>query len=431
MTHAGDPAPGPSRAARWLVLAATSAAMFGDYYVFDALDPVAPLLVAAPGLGFTNERIGLLDLAYNVAALLVLVAGGVVIDRAGTRRAMVGFGAVTALGGALIAAAPSFAVMAAGRFLLGVGAEPLIVAATTVLGRWFKGKELSLAMALNLTVARLGSVAADNARSWAAPLFGSWRPPLVLAAAVGSTALLGGVASAALERRAEARGTLGRAGATDRLALRDLVRFDRSYWYVVGLCVTFYGAVFPFRRFANLFFVDARGASQEAAGFMNGLLPLSAMFATPIFGLLADRIGRRALLMALGAALFAPVFLLMGYAPLPLGVPVAMMGVAFSLVPAVMWPAVTYLVEEERLGTAYGLMTFCQQVVWGATSWLIGRANDAAGASAAHPAGYGPMVWILTALSGLALALSIALWRSETGPRAHGLEGVAGVRPVS
>src|SRR5689334_23288571 len=90
-----EPVRGPRRGERWLVLAATSAAMFGDYYVFDALDPIAPLLVAAPGLGFTNERIGLLDFSYNMAALLVLVAGGVVIDRAGTKRAMIGFGVVT------------------------------------------------------------------------------------------------------------------------------------------------------------------------------------------------------------------------------------------------------------------------------------------------------------------------------------------------
>ncbi len=74
MTKA-EPTPGPSRGERWLVLAAVSLAMFGDYYVFDALDPVAPLLVAAPGLGFTNERVGLLDFSYNVAALLLPATG--------------------------------------------------------------------------------------------------------------------------------------------------------------------------------------------------------------------------------------------------------------------------------------------------------------------------------------------------------------------
>jgi MFS family permease len=426
------------------VLAAVSLPMFGNYYVFDALDPVGPLLTE--GGGFTNEQLGLLDSAYNVAALLVLVAGGVAVDRFGARRALLGFAVVTAAGGAIIAAAPGFAVMAAGRFVLGTGAEPLIVAATTVLGRWFKGKELAFAMAVNLTVARLGSVAADNARTLFAPLFGSWRPPLVLAAAIGLTCIVGAIAYAALDRRPDVavappdlpppaeradgeppdlpppaeRGE----GRGEGLLRR--FRFTTAYWWLVGLCVAFYSAVFPFRRFANVFFVDARGTTQEVAGFMNGLLPLSAMVATPLFGLLADRIGRRALLMVVGSALFAPTFLLMTSRALPLAASVGLMGIAFSLVPAVLWPAVTYVVDERRLGTAYALMTFCQQVGWAATSWLLGRANDVAGASAAHPDGYRPMMWILTALAAAGLACALALWRGERG---HGLEAPPGAAP--
>ncbi len=164
---------------------------------------------------------------------------------------MIAFGVLTAAGGVVIAFGSTHAVMMAGRFLLGLGAEPLIVAATTVLGRWFKGKELSFAMGINLTIARVGSLAADNSRSFAAPLFGSWQPPLLLAAGIGSTCVAGGVVYALLERQAERAFELGRAGPTDRLVLADLVRFGRAYWYVVGLCLTFYSAIFPFRRFAT------------------------------------------------------------------------------------------------------------------------------------------------------------------------------------
>src|SRR5512136_406362 len=200
--------PEPSRGYRWLVLVSVSLAMFGNYYVFDALNPVGPLLESQ--LGFDQAQIGLLDSAYNVAALLVLIAGGVVVDRGGTKRAMILFAAVTALGGLVIALGREYPVMAAGRFVLGLGAEPLIVAATTVLGRWFKGKELAFAMGLNLMIARIGSVAADNSATWARGLFGSWQPPLFLAAAVGVTAVVGGVAYALLERAAERRFDLGR-----------------------------------------------------------------------------------------------------------------------------------------------------------------------------------------------------------------------------
>jgi len=415
------PAPGPGY--RWLVLLAVSTAMFANYYVFDAMNPVGPLL--EKGLGFTQAQIGALDSTYNLAALLVLLLGGVIIDRVGTKRAMVAFALVATLGGLLIAWSPGgYLGMAAGRFVLGLGSEPLIVAATTVLGRWFKGKELSFAMALNLSISRLGSVAADRSGSWAASLFDSWQRPLLLAGAIGGVAVLAGGAYALLERNAERRFELGRAGATDRLVLSDLWRFDRAYWWVVGLCVTFYSVVFPFRRFANLFFIDAHGASAEAAGELNSLLPTAAMFATPLFGLLADRIGKRALLMAAGSLVLVPPFLIMAHTRLPLWFPVALIGVAFSLVPAVLWPSVTYLVDEKRLGTAYALMTFLQQVGWAVVALAVGGANDHFGASAGNPAGYAPGMWLFAGLGLVGLFCSVQLWRAERRPGAHGLETI-------
>jgi MFS family permease len=411
VADAPDPAPAAG-GRRWAVLAFTSTAMFAVYYAFDALNPVGPLLEKE--LGFTQARIGALDSAYNVAALLVLLAGGVLIDRVGTGRAMAAFAAVAVAGALLVALAPGgYAGMAAGRFFLGLGSEPLIVAATTALGRWFKGRTLSFAMALNISIARLGSVAANNATSWAEGLFASWRKPLLLAAAVAAASVAAGLGYAWLERAAERRRALGSAGATERLVLADLVRFGRAYWWVVGLCVTFYAAVFPFQRFANIFFEQAHGVSPQAAGFLNGLLPTTAMVATPVFGLLADRIGRRALLLAAGSLLLVPAFLVMTVAGVPLGVPVAMIGVSFSLVPAVLWPAVTYVVDEKRLGTAYALMTLLQQVGWAVVSVGLGAANDRFGASAANPGGFAPGMWLLSALGLLGLLFSVLLWRSE------------------
>jgi MFS family permease len=415
-----SPRPEPAASWRWLVLLALSAALATNYYLFDALNPVGPLLEKQ--LGVSQEGIGLLDTAYNAAALLVLLAGGVLVDRLGTGRAVVLFAAVAAGAGFVLTLAPPFSFLLAGRCVLGLGSEPLIVAATTALGRWFRGKELAFAMGLNLTFSRLGSVAADNSAGWAAPLFASWRGPLVLAAAVGAFTLVFGAAYALLERAAERRFALGRAGATDKLVLSGLLRFERGYWYVVGLCVAFYAAVFPFRRFANVLFADVHGVSAERAGAMNGLLPLAAMVATPLFGLLADRYGKRALLLVLGTSLLLPVYLVMGYTRVPLVVPVVAMGIAFSLVPALLWPAVTYLVPEGRLGTAYALMTFCQQLAWAATSWGVGAANDWFGASAAHPGGYRPGLWIFTALAAAGFAFAALLWRAERSGRGHGLE---------
>ncbi len=440
------PEPGP--AYRWLVLSACAVAMFGNYYVFDALYPVTPMLEKT--LGFTGEQIGLLDSAYNVAALLTLIAGGLLIDRLGTARSVLIFSVVGALGSLLIAVLPALvpsapaAAMIAGRFVLGVGSESFIVAATTVVGRWFKGKAISFALAAQLVVGRLGSWAADRSPGFAADLFTGWQPPLLLAAGLGAAWLVFGAIYAGLELNAARRWGVKQSIATDKLVLADLVSFGRTYWWVVGLCVAFYATIFPFRTFANLYFTQAHGLSNEAAGNLKSVLPTLSMIGMPLFGLLADRVGKRALLMAVGSLLLVPPFLAMPYwhlgaqvpqidlpvigtlvsggTPVALVVSMGMMGLAFALVPAVLWPAVTYLVPEGRLGSAYAVMTFCQQIGWSAMSWGMGMAKDAAGASAEHPSGWLPVTWMLAGLAFAGFVFSFLLWRDEHGSRAHGPE---------
>ncbi|HEU4384871.1 MAG TPA: MFS transporter [Anaeromyxobacteraceae bacterium] len=445
---ASEARPEPPRGYRWLVLFACGLALFGNYYVFDALYPVTPFLEST--LRFTGEEIGLLDSAYNLAALLTLLAGGVLIDRLGTARSAVIFSALGALGSLLIAVLPGLvpgapaAAMIAGRFVLGVGSESFIVAATTVVGRWFKGKEISLALALQLVVARLGSVAADRSPGFAGGLFTGWQPPLLLAAALAGAWLVFAAAYAGLEAHAGRWYGVEQAIATDKLVLKDLYSFGRAYWWVVGLCVAFYSTIFPFRTFANLYFTQAHPLSNEAAGNLKSVLPALSAMGMPVFGFLADRIGKRALLMAVGSLLLVLPFPLMLHwrtgvqfphialpvmgtlvsagTPAELVVSMAMMGLAFALVPAVLWAAVTYLVPAERLGSAYALMTFCQQVGWSAMSWGMGKVKDAAGATAEHPAGWAPVIWMLALLSLAGFVFSFLLWREEHGPRAHGLE---------
>jgi len=421
-----SPLPPPPPAHRWLVLLVCSLAMFCCYYTFDALYPVAPLLEKA--FGVTGEQLGLLDSAYNWAAILTLLAGGVLIDRIGMAAAALLFAAVGAVGTLLVAVLPAllpstpWAGMMAGRFMLGVGSELFIVAATTVVGRWFRGKEVAFALALQLLVARGGTWLADQSPELFRPLFASWQPPLLLAAALGGGWLLFALVYAALERSAARRWAVDPAGATDKLVLADLFRFVRAYWWVVGLCAAFYATVFPFRTFANLYLVDAHGVTPERAGQLKSLLPLFSMIGMPIFGFVVDRVGRRALFMMVGAALLVPPFLLMAHTRLPLELSMAMLGLAFALVPAVLWPAVTFLVPGERLGSAYALMTFFQQLVWSGMAWGLGAVKDAAHASAANPGGWRPVMWLLAALASAGLVAAVMLWRGERRPGGHGLE---------
>lgn len=436
--------PEPPRLYRWVVLLFVSLAMGCNYYIYDSINPLERIFIDK--LSFSATAFGWLNSSYSVAAVLTLLIGGIVIDRIGTKKAITFFAMLCLLGAALTAARGSPGVMIAGRTVLGLGGESMIVAVIAAIAKWFKGKELSFAFGINLLIARLASVAADNSPTWANKAFyprgpagePSWQGPLLIAVGAGILAVVCSVVYWILESRSEARYELGQAGSIDKLEFRQIFRFNVSYWFVVGLCFTFYSAIFPFRTFAIDFFTNkilaangGVGASEairilahERAGFFNSLLPLSAMVATPLFGLLADKIGKRAWLMMLGSILLMPVYLVMGYTNVSLYVPVCMMGVAFSLIPAVMWPSVAYIVDQNRLGTAYALMTLIQQIGFFIMNLLIGKANDYTHAGLDNPGGYGLGMWIFSILGFVGLTFAILLRIRETGPQGHGLETI-------
>jgi len=413
--------PAPPRAYRWAVLVIISLAMFGNYYVYDSISPLADVLKAQ--LGFSDANIGLLNAIYSIPNVFMVLVGGFIIDRIGTRRATLLFGVLCFVGAGLTVVSPTLAVMATGRLIFGLGAESLIVAVTTAIAKWFKGKELSFAFGVNLTIARLGSFAALNAPTWASAAYQKWQWPLLIAVGMATFCIVGALLYWVLEVRAERRFALGEES-TEKVVWSDLFRFGTSYWYVVALCITFYSAIFPFQTFAVKFFMEAHGTSREYGGFLSSLLTLFAMVCTPLFGLLVDRVGKRSLFMMLGSLLLVPVYLVMAYTRLPLLVPMAAMGVAFSLIPAVMWPSVAYIVEQNKLGTAYGLMTMIQNIGLAGFNLLIGWANDHWSASAANPAGYRPGMWMFSLLGFFGLLFAFLLRRSESGPHAHGLETI-------
>ncbi len=436
--------PLPPKFYRWAVLIFISVAMGGNYYIYDSINALERIFIDR--LGFTATQFGWLNASYSVAAVATLLVGGIIIDRIGTKKSILAFAALCVLGAAITAAQGNAVMMIVGRTVLGLGGESMIVAVTTAIAKWFKGKELSFAFGINLTIARLASVAADNSPTWASRAFypqgpagePSWQRPLLIAVGAGLLAIVCSMIYWALESRAEKQYALGSAGQTDRLEFKGIFRYDTSYWLVVGLCFTFYSAIFPFRTFAIDLFTNkilaahgglaaaeaVRLAALKQAGSLNSLLPLSAMIATPLFGLLVDRVGKRALFMMFGSLLLMPVYLMMAYSPTSLYVPVSLMGIAFSLIPAVMWPSVAYIVDQSRLGTAYALMTLIQQIGFFALNLLIGKANDYSHAGLDNPGGYALGMWIFSILGFVGMGLAILLRLRETGPHGHGLETI-------
>jgi MFS family permease len=413
--------PEPSPLFRWLVLIFVSLAMFGSYYAYDALSPLADVLKQQ--LGFSDLDIGFLQAIYSFPNIFTVLIGGFIIDRIGLRKSLMIFGVLCFIGPAITVATGHLPLMATGRLIFGMGAESLNVAVTAALARWFRGKELSFAFGLNLTASRLGTFAALNSPTWARAAYASWRTPFLIALAFSALSLVGAIIYWFMEEWAEKNYSLGKVS-TDKVVFSDLWKFGVSYWLIVALCIVFYSAIFPFQTFAVKFFMEAHGTSREFGGFLSSMLTLFAMIATPLFGLWVDRVGKRALLMMCGSLLLIPVYLMMAYTHINLYVPMAMMGVAFSLIPAVMWPAVAYIVDQSKLGTAYGLMTMIQNIGLFGLNLLVGWANNYGHADASNPAGYNLGMWIFSILAILGVVFAFLLRQRELGPHGHGLETI-------
>ena len=409
---------------RWAVLVFVSLAMFGNYYVYDCIAPVADLL--SKQLGFSDSNIGLLQAIYSFPNLIMVLIGGYLVDRIGARKAIFLFGTTCLIGAIVTVLSGHLALMATGRLIFGVGAESLIVAVTTAIAKWFRGKELSFAFGINLMIARGCTLMAQRSPTWARFAYSSWRTPLLISVAFATFCVIGALIYWGMEVYAEKSYELAHAGPTDKVVFSDLFNFGVSFWYIVALCVVFYSAIFPFETFAYKFFMDAHGTTREMAGTLIGNLTISTMVGTPLLGLFVDKIGKRALLMMTGSVLLVPVYLMMAYThtQATLYLPMAMMGIAFSLVPAVIWPSVAYIVDQNKLGTAYGLMTVVQNMGFFGFNLAIGWANDHGHASATNPNGYHMGMWIFSILGLLGMLFAFLLRQRELGPHGHGLETI-------
>lgn len=395
-----------SAAARFTVLFMISILMFGTYWFQDVLGPLKGLFESQ--LGFTSSEFGLLMSSTTWANLfLMIILGGIALDRWGIRKMGIIL-AVIATAGAYVVALGSkgyfgesknqmLISMIAGRILFGIGLETTCVLISRTIVKWFKGKELAFAMGMNLVVGRLGSFFAI---SFGLDMAGGKIDTGLLASAsiilVGTLLFLAYlIFDVKLDRQ---MGVTNIQSEEDRFQISDFVKLitDHSFIYISLLCVAFYSAVFPFLQYAPDLLVNKFGFTfsmpdmsamsfweKVTAFFRNGpkvsgLIPLGTIVFTPIFGSIVDRKGKAATLMILGSILliYAHITLsvldsvVLGYTGL------FALGIAFSLVPAAMWPSVAKIVAENRLGTAYATMFTIQNYGLAASYWGIGKVLD-------------------------------------------------------
>jgi MFS family permease len=394
--------------------------MLGNYYVYDSIGPIAESL--SRDLHFSDTQIGTLNAIYSLPNIVLVAVGGLLVDRFTARRMAVGTTAVCLIGALLTALGTHFAVMAAGRLLFGIGAETLSVAVMVAVAQWFRGRYFALLFALAISVARLGSYLADRSPSFASELYArGWQPPMWLAVGFAVASLGGALAYFYVDRREAARGTLLLPPPPDRILFGHLLRFGARYWLLVITCVAFFSVIFPFRStFAIKYFQEAQGMTLAQASTLNSYVFLAAAFATPLFGLLLDRIGRNAALLVAGSALLPLSFVALGVISGGAGLSTTLLGVSFSLLPAVLWPTVARYAAGDQLGTAYGLMTTLQNAGLFAANIAAGYINDVSGASATNPGGYTGMLWFFGLLSGVALVATFILWFLDREPAHDG-----------
>jgi MFS family permease len=377
-----------STAARWTALILASMAIFGAYYFNYALSSIKPMLESI--LGWNSEDFGTYTSAYawfNVF-LFMLIFSGFILDKLGIRKTGLGATVVMFLGTALnywavnhqfpdgsVVNIPILGAMktqvllsSLGFAIFGVGTEAIGITISKAVVRWFKGKELALAMGMQMSIARLGTLLALAISLPLAKNF-TVTAPILFALVVMLIGVVSFILFSILDKRLDkSEDTPKEVHPDDEFKIKDimLIISNRGFWYIAILCVLFYSAVFPFLFYATDLMINKYNVSPYLAGLIPSLLPFGTLFLTPVFGSIYDKYGKGATIMIIGSVilifvhgvLFIPSITTWWIA----AVMVIILGVGFSLVPSAMWPSVPKIIPEKQLGTAYAVIFWIQNI---------------------------------------------------------------------
>lgn len=394
-----------SKSARWTVLGLVSFTMLCMYYLTDAMAPLQERLQSQ--LEWTATEYGFFTSGYgwfNVF-LLMLVFGGMILDKMGVKftgilaiiimlvgagikyMAIAGMfpGQITLEIGSwhIIGPMSRSALLAGFGFaIFGIGCEMFGITANKAVVRWFRGKEMALAIGLNTSTGRIGTALAMILPLRLVNLTGSLSAPVAFALFLLALGLLVFILFIFLDKKLDHQDKQGGIHVEDEFKFSDVlyVAKNKAFWLITVLCVLFYSAVFPFIKFATNMIQQKYGISDEFASVIPALLPLSALILTPVFGSIYDKKGKGATIMIIGSVILLFVHLMFALLPfnnltVAIGL-VLLLGIGFSLVPSAMWPSVAKIIPESKLGTAYSMTFWVQN--WGlmGVPLLIGSILD-------------------------------------------------------
>ena len=431
--------------ARWIVLACLVVPMFASYFFDDMFSSLSELFKNPEclELGWNMADYGFYASGYSFLCIWGgLIVCGALLDKFGVRLVGSIFVGMMVGGAALVTFAisagfeprTSLAIAYAGCMLFGLGSEIAGVSVTRSIAKWFKGKNMALAMGLQLAIARFGTATAiliapkivtQKAAGEIYTLAETNKPALIGLAVLAVGAILWAI-FVAMDARFDKE-----TGETDKVETAEEDKFRISdIWKVLSnprflmiaiLCVTFYCCVIRFKKFGVSILLPLFDVNLDIATVLLAMIPFFTILFTPLFGALVDKVGKATTWMVVGAALVLASHLIITFAPQGVAIyayiAIALLGIGYSLVPSAMWPSVPKIIPEKNLGTAYSLIYWVQNMGMWAVPIYVGKiftntiteaGNKAQEISAAIKAEY---VFILLGI--VAIGVAIMLLRSS------------------
>ncbi len=377
-----------SKRARWIALVILSFTMFAGYLFNEIASPMKPIIERV--YGWDGDAFGAFFSAYgffNVFFFMLLIVG-VLLDRLGIRFSTITSALIMIVGASIkyyafltdfkdatiLGFDAQLMVACFGYALFGVGVEYAGITVSKSVAKWFKGKEMALAMGMQVAIARLGSFAPLFFGAYLAESVGVPRTILfaVLLLGIGFFGFIYyNISDKKLDKQIKAEAAFN-GEEEDKFRLSDIkvIINNRGFWLIAILCVIFYSAVFPFYKYGPDLMLNKYGVSDRWIGIIPSLVPFGTIFLTPLFGGIYDKRGKGATIMIIGALILVVVHVVY-YLPGITSVYVAflnaiLLGIGFSLVPSAMWPSVPKIIPEKQLGSAFAIIFWIQNFgLWG------------------------------------------------------------------
>lgn len=407
-----------SSTARWAVLLFLALPMFASYFFDDIFSTISHIFQHPEtlDLGWSSGDYGFFKGSYSLLCVWGgLVICGMLLDRWGIKITGSIFVGLMAFGAFMITYSvsesfhssslntfltgyfekPSVWIACVGCALFGLGSEIAGVVVNRSIAKWFKGKEMALAMGVQLALARLGTALAMVTVPQIVNLqgnvpFSETSKPAYIGLCIILVGLIVWAMFVAMDIKldrqmiSEEDSGVAKQSKEDRFKFSDVIKVltNREFVLIALLCVFFYCCIISFRKFATSIIMPRFDIDGETASVMVSMIPFFTLVFAPLFGAMVDRVGKGTKIMIFGSVLVLLAHLTIAFAPsIPAFgfVGIGMLGLGYSLVPAAMWPSIPKIVPEKNLGTAFSLMYWIQNMGMMLVPVIVGRILDKTG----------------------------------------------------